>query len=96
MFKQLYLENKKPYFLASKPEQVYAAILKYSKSNDPFQNCQTYSPRILEISGNFLGMVSIRVTATAVRKNEAKTSKDGRHLPKLATSCKEIVSSNTK
>ena len=35
-------------------------------------------------------------TANVMRKNEVKTSKDGRHKLQLATSCKEIVISNAK
>ena len=38
MFEQYCLGNKKPTFLASNPEQVYAAILKSSKNNDLFLN----------------------------------------------------------
>ena len=59
MFQQHYLGNKKPTFLTCNPGQVYAAILKFSKNNDLFQNCQAYSCRILEISRNFLDMVSV-------------------------------------
>ena len=36
MFWQHYLENKKPIFLACIPEQVYAAILEFSKNKDFF------------------------------------------------------------
>ena len=61
MFQQHYLGNKKPTFLACNPEQVYATILEFSKNNDLFQNRQTYSRRILEISRNFLDMVSVRL-----------------------------------
>ena len=38
MFKQRYLGNKKPAFLAGNTEQVHAAILETSKINDLFQN----------------------------------------------------------
>ena len=38
MFKQRYLRNKKPAFLAGNTEQVHAAILESSKINDLFQN----------------------------------------------------------
>ena len=38
MFKQRYLGNKKPAFLAGNTEQVHAAILESSKINDLFQN----------------------------------------------------------
>ena len=38
MFKQRYLGNKKPTFLAGNTEQVHAAILETSKINDLFQN----------------------------------------------------------
>ena len=55
MFYQHYLGNNKPTFFACNPEQVYAAILEFSKNNDLFQN----SRRILEISRNFLDMVSV-------------------------------------
>ena len=61
MFYQHYLGNKKPNFLACNPEKVYAIILEFSKSNDLFQNHQTYSRRILEISLNFLNMVPVRL-----------------------------------
>ena len=59
MFYQHYLLNKKPTLLSCNSEQVYAAILKFSKNNDLFQNCQIYSRRILEISQNFFDMVSV-------------------------------------
>ena len=61
MLLQHFLGNKNPTFLAYNPEQVYAAILEFSKNNDLFQNYQTYFRRILEISGNFLGIVSLRL-----------------------------------
>ena len=68
------LGNKKPTFLTYNPKQVYAAILDFSKKkHDVFQNRQTYSRQILEISQNVM------------RKNEVKASKDGRHL--LAITC---------
>ena len=57
---QHYLENKKPTLLAFNAELVYAAIFEFSKYNDPFQNRQTYACQILEISKNFLDMVSVR------------------------------------
>ena len=38
MFYQHYLGNNKPTFLACNPEQVYVAILEFSKDNDLFQN----------------------------------------------------------
>ena len=38
MFYQHYLGNNKPTFLACNPEQVYAAILEFSKNNDLFSN----------------------------------------------------------
>ena len=56
-----YLGNKKPAFLACNSEHIYAAILESSKKNDPFQNSQIYSRQILEISRNFLDMVSVRL-----------------------------------
>ena len=59
MFWQHYLRNKKPTFLACNPEQGYAAILGFSKNNDLFQNRQIYSRQILDISRNFLDMVSV-------------------------------------
>ena len=59
-FKQHYLGNKKPIFLACNTEQVYAAILESSEINDLFQNRQIYSRRIFGISRNFLDMVSVR------------------------------------
>ena len=49
MFWWHHLENEKPTFLASIPEQVYAASSESLKNNDIFQNRQTYSRRILEI-----------------------------------------------
>ena len=58
MFQQHYLGNNKPTFLTCNPEQVYAVILESSKNNDFFQNRQTYSCVILEVSQNFLDMVS--------------------------------------
>ena len=61
MFQQHYLGHKGPTFLACITEQVYAAMLEFSKNEDLFQNRQTYSHRILEISRNFLGMVSVRL-----------------------------------
>ena len=61
MFQQHYLGNKKPTFLACNPEQVYATMSEFSKNNDHFQNRQTYSRRILEISQNFLDMISVRL-----------------------------------
>ena len=61
MFLQHNLGNKKPTFLACNAEQVYAATLEFSKNNDLFQNRQTYSRQILEISQNFLDMVSVRL-----------------------------------
>ena len=61
MFWQHYLENKKPTFLACNPEQVYAVILESSKNNDLFQDRQTYSRWILEMSRNFFDMVSVRL-----------------------------------
>ena len=61
MFWQYYLGSKKPTFLARNPEQVYATILQFSKSNDLLKNCQTYSHPILETSRNFLDMVFIRL-----------------------------------
>ena len=54
------LENKKPTFLGCNPEQIYAAFIEFSKINDLFQKCQTYSHRIHEISQNFLDMVFSR------------------------------------
>ena len=38
MFYQHYLGNNKPTFFACNPEQVYAAILEFSKNNDLLQN----------------------------------------------------------
>ena len=38
MFYQHYLGNTKPAFPACNPEQVYAAILEFSKNNDLFRN----------------------------------------------------------
>ena len=78
MFQQHYLGNKKPTFLACNPEQVYVAILESSKNNDLFQNRQTCSRQILEISRNFLDMVSVR--PAYLRKSDVKTNKDGRHV----------------
>ena len=46
MFYQHYLRNNKATFIACNPEQVYAAILEFSKNKDH----STYSRRILEIS----------------------------------------------
>ena len=74
MFWQHFLGNKKPTFLPCNPEQVYATILEFSENNDLFQNRQTYSRRFLEISRNFLDMVSVRRKSSSV-----KASKDGRH-----------------
>ena len=51
----------KPTFLACKLEQVYATILGFSKNNDLFQNRETYTHRIREISRNFYDMVSVRL-----------------------------------
>ena len=51
----------KPTFLACNLEQVYATILEFSKNNDLFQNRQTYSRRIREISRNFYDTVSVRL-----------------------------------
>ena len=61
MFKQHYLGNNKPTFLACNTEQVHAAILESSKINDLLQNRQIYSRRIFETSRNFLEMVSVRL-----------------------------------
>ena len=61
MFKQHYLGNNKPTFLACNTEQVHAAILESSKINDLLQNRQIYSRRIFETSRNFLDMVSVRL-----------------------------------
>ena len=47
-FKQHYLGNKKPIFLACNTEQVYAAILESSEINDLFQNRQIYFAGSLE------------------------------------------------
>ena len=49
MFQQYYLGNKKPTFLARNTEQVHAAILESSKTNDFFQNRQIYSRRTLKL-----------------------------------------------
>ena len=49
-YEQHFLENKKPTFLPSISEQVYAAILESLENRDLFQNCQTYSRQILEMS----------------------------------------------
>ena len=46
----MFLAENKQTSLACISKQVYAAILKSSKNKDPFQNCQTYSCQILEIS----------------------------------------------
>ena len=72
MFYQHYLEYKKPTFLACNPEEVYATILEFSKNSSLFQNCQTYSRRILEIFRNFLNMVSVRLQIKGVRTSEGK------------------------
>ena len=61
MFWQHYLENNKLTSLACNLKQVYAAILESSKNNDLFQNRQICSRWILEISQNFLAMVSVRL-----------------------------------
>ena len=61
MFKQHYLGNNKPTFLACNTEQVHAAILESSNINDLLQNRQIYSRRIFETSRNFLDMVSVRL-----------------------------------
>ena len=61
MFKQHYLGNNKPTFLACNTEQVHAAILESSNINDLLQNRQIYSRRIFETSRNFLEMVSVRL-----------------------------------
>ena len=67
MFYYHYLGNKKPTFLACNSEQVYAAVLESSKNNDHFQNRQIYSQPILEISRNFLDMVSVRLQMELAR-----------------------------
>ena len=59
MFEQHYLGNKKTTFFTCNPEQAYAAILEPSKNNNLFQNRQTCSRLNLEISRNFLDMVSV-------------------------------------
>ena len=69
------------------PKPIYAVILESSKNNDLFQNRQPYSWKV-----SFIGFCK---TANLVCKSEVKTSKNGRHMF-LATSCKEIASSNTK
>ena len=63
MFSQHYLGNKGPTWLACNSEQVCAAIFEFSKNKDHFQNRQTYSRRILEVSQNFLntGSVSLQI-----------------------------------
>ena len=61
MFWQRYLGNKKSTFLARNREQVYAVILKSLKNNDLFQIRQTYSHQMLEVSRNFLDIVSVRL-----------------------------------
>ena len=60
-YKHVLVANKTPTLLTCNPEQVYDAILEFSKNNDLFQNCQTYSHQILEISRNILDMVSVRL-----------------------------------
>ena len=60
-YKHVLVANKKRTLLTCNPEQVYDAILEFSKNNDLFQNCQTYSHQILEISRNILDMVSVRL-----------------------------------
>ena len=61
MFLLHYLGNKKSTFLACNTEQVHAAILESSKTNDLLQNHQIYSHRIFETSRNFLNMASVRL-----------------------------------
>ena len=61
MFLLHYLGNKKSTFLACNTEQVHAAILESSKTNDLLQNRQIYSRRTFETSRNFLDMVSVRL-----------------------------------
>ena len=78
MFQEYYLGNKKPTFLTCNPKHVYAAILESSKNNDLFQNRQIYFHRILEISRNFLDMVSERpaiVTRNQIVENGAVNQK---------------------
>ena len=72
---QHYLGNIKPTFVACNSEQGYAAILESLKNNDLFQNRQTYSCQILEISRSFLNMVSVR-PAWCVRVKGPERSKD--------------------
>ena len=83
-----YLGNKKSTFLACNTEDVYAAILEFTKNNDLFQNRQTYSRR------NFPKFSRHGFCKNAYKK--VKTSKDGRHLLKFVSRCKEIVCNNTK
>ena len=84
MLYQHYLGNNKSTFLAYNPELVYAATLEFEKNNDLFQNHKTYSRQILEISLNFLHMVSAWLQVMGKGRQEdrttKKTSKNGRHL----------------
>ena len=59
-------------------------------SPPPSQNRQTYSHRILEISPNLLNMVSVRPSHCI------RVDSEGTRVKYCLTSCKEILSSNTK
>ena len=72
----LFRKYKKPTFLASNSEQPYLVILKSSKNNDLFQNRQTYSHQILEISRNFYDMISVMLQMNVIRKSEAKEDQE--------------------
>ena len=79
-----------PTFPACNTEQVYTAILKSSKINDLFQNCQIYSRRIFETSVfPWYGFCEAEnVMRRKKRSGSENKGKDGKK--------KKIISSNSK